>query len=137
MPSVGWCDNCNVPILDACECGLCGSSTRRLSVGKGEVKPVFDIEKEWYGEILDKSGYKASKFIPDGLCFYNRGEIIVDGRKVFRILFDKEKGAWKAARHTPPRLLLLHAYGDPVRGRRRSVKRLHGPCGHSGSEGLD
>jgi phosphoadenosine phosphosulfate reductase len=95
MSPIGWCDSCNVPIIDVHQCGLCGSATRQLRVGKGDVKPVFDYEKEWYLKILCENGYNGSDFIPEGLCFYNRGSIIIDGKKVFRILFDEEKGNWK------------------------------------------
>lgn len=97
MPPVSWCDNCNVPILDNDRCDLCHSSTRVINVGDGEVRPVFSLEKKWYEELLNENGFKIAQSIPDGLSFYHRAEIIIDGRKVFRVLFDNKHKSWKVS----------------------------------------
>ena len=44
---IGWCNNCNVPILDAKRCGICGRQSVKLDLRfKGEVRPLFPAEKE-------------------------------------------------------------------------------------------
>lgn len=109
MSKIGWCDNCNVPIIDAAKCDLCNSSVRELKLGMGEIKPIFDFEKELYKKILIENGFDPSKLIPEGLCFFNGGELISDGMKVFRLLFDEERNSWriklfKKFTENPPKL---------------------------------
>ena len=98
MPAVGWCENCNVPIINARDCGLCGSSTKKLKLYDGELKPVFPAEKRRYKEVIALTlGMETANAIPRGLCFYSKmGELIIDGEKVFRIFFDKKTRTRKA-----------------------------------------
>ena len=89
MSSLGWCDTCNVPILDGLSCGLCHHKSRPMSFTKTELKPIFAEETDLYRQIL------ARNEVPDmlahsNLSFYNiMGEIVIDGQKVFRLSFDK------------------------------------------------
>ena len=97
MPSVGWCDNCNVPVLDASNCGICQHSSRRLRLTKAELKPIFEEEKELYEKIISQDSTRTSRqvFLPKGMCFYNiMGEVIIDGKKIFRLSLDRETKRW-------------------------------------------
>lgn len=91
--AVGWCCDCNVPVLDAGTCGICSSESEVL-LTKGELKPVFPYEKKFYNEIIDKSLGIHDDLLPQGLCFMSSRSIIVDGLKVFRIFLQKLQ--WKA-----------------------------------------
>jgi len=96
MPEVGWCDNCNVPILDAQNCGICNSHSRRLRFPKAELKPIFEKEKELYKKVLAKNGFSSCDIFPKGTCFYNiMGEVIIDGGKVFRVSYDGSAEDWR------------------------------------------
>ena len=94
--NISWCPGCNVPILtDDENCPLCGYKLNSLAVGKGEVRPVFEPEKEWYRELLLFEGKDPDVWLPGGLAFYYRGSIIVGGEKVFRVTYDEEDRTWK------------------------------------------
>jgi len=89
MLKVGWCDHCNVPILDGLNCGICGNLSRPLSFAKTELKPIFDEEASLYKAAISRTGV-SNTLIPDGLFFYNvMGEVVIDGQKVFRLSFDR------------------------------------------------
>jgi phosphoadenosine phosphosulfate reductase len=96
MPSVGWCDNCNVPVLDALDCGICNSPSRKLRLSKAELKPIFGEEKKLYEKILSSHFNGAcGRVFPDGMCFYNiMGEVIIEGKKIFRPSVDKKTRKW-------------------------------------------
>ena len=93
---IGWCPNCNVPILNAKNCGICSSKSSLLSVSRGDMKPVFPQEKKFYNEIIDKSLGISEDLLPSGLCFSSNGSIIVDGQKPFRIALSKNNLEWEA-----------------------------------------
>lgn len=94
MSVVGWCDNCNVPILDGRKCGICHTRSRRIKFLKAELKPIFEQEKALYRKIFATSGGFSYDCWSKGMMFYNiMGEVIVDGRKIFRISYDKEAQA--------------------------------------------
>jgi len=96
MPEVGWCDNCNVPVLDGRKCGACHGRSTKLKFPKAELKPIFDEEKRLYQKILSKKRVVSGGLLPKGLCFYNiMGEVVIDGRKVFRLSFDEKSQDWK------------------------------------------
>ena len=97
MVKLGWCDSCNVPILDGLKCGLCNRKSRPMSFTKTELKPIFEEEANLYRAILAKEAPTRGNLLPNGLSFYNTmGEIIIDGCKVFRISFDKKTQDWTA-----------------------------------------
>lgn len=96
MPSVGWCDNCNLPVLDSLYCGICHSPSRKLRLMKGELKPIFEEERKLYEKIFSKhfNGVPVQIF-PDGMCFYSiMGEVVIDGKKVFRLSVDRKTRNW-------------------------------------------
>ena len=93
---ISWCYRCNVPILlDDKFCPLCDHELTIIAVGKGEVRPVFEPEKEWYRELLRSSGKDPDVWLPQGLAFYYRSSIIVGGEKVFRVTYDEGDRTWK------------------------------------------
>jgi len=66
-----------------------------MAVGKGEVRPVFEPEKEWYRDLLQSDGKDPDVWLPSGMAFYYRASIIVGGEKVFRVTFDEVYRKWK------------------------------------------
>ena len=96
MPEVGWCSNCNVPILDGHKCGICHSRSFKLKFPKAELKPIFEEEKNLYRKILAKNGMLSLELFPEGVSFYNiMGEVVIDGRKVFRLSYDEKAKDWR------------------------------------------
>jgi len=96
MPEVGWCNNCNVPILDGRECGICHSRSLKLKFPKAELKPIFKEEKSLYRKILAENGVFSHDIFPKGMSFYNiMGEVVIDGNKVFRLSYDEKKQDWR------------------------------------------
>lgn len=94
MPSIGWCDNCNVPILDARKCGICGSES--TPIRSHEVKPIFHHEKKRIRELLLTEGLDE-KFLPHELSFRDsHGFILADGLKVLQVSFSQKDGRWRA-----------------------------------------
>lgn len=91
---VYWCESCNIPLLSNSHCPVCGKKTIDAKLGKGEIKPIFDDEKKWYKELLTKEGHDPG-ILPDSMCFYYRGSIIVDGKKIFRSIYNEETGKWE------------------------------------------
>jgi phosphoadenosine phosphosulfate reductase len=91
---VGWCFNCNVPILDSKPCGICSSETQPLPFSKGSLKPVFSEEKKFYNSIIDLSLGIPQDLLPQEECFVSNGSIVVDGRRVFKIFFTDNE--WRA-----------------------------------------
>lgn len=91
---IGWCFNCNVPILDAKVCGICSSESSPLPVRRGDLKPIFSVEKKFYNKIIDKSLGISHDLLPSNLCFISNGSIIVDGQKAFRIFLKDNE--WNA-----------------------------------------
>lgn len=95
MVKLGWCDTCNVPILDGRRCGVCHHRSRALSFSKTELKPIFKDEESLYRHVLTRKAPYYNEILPKGLSFYNiMGEVIIDGRKVFRMSFDKATRDW-------------------------------------------
>lgn len=96
MLQVGWCENCNVPILDGRNCGICNNRSLKLKFSKAELKPIFEGEKALYKNILAKNGFSPCKIFPRGISFYNiMGEVVIDGRKVFRLSYDEKEQDWR------------------------------------------
>ena len=92
MTDLGWCDQCNVPILDARECGICGSGSRIIK--SHEVKPVFESEREKLRGLLTEQGYDR-RLVPKELSFKDvQGYILTDGIKSLRLAFLPENNRW-------------------------------------------
>jgi len=95
--AVGWCSNCNVPILDGKPCGICSSKSALLPITRGNLKPIFQPEKKFYNQIIDKFLGVSYDLLPPDECFVSDGSIVVDGQKAFRIFFADDE--WKAEAH--------------------------------------
>jgi len=96
MTEVGWCNNCNVPILDGCDCGVCHSHSQKLKFPKAELKPIFNEEKNLYRKILAENDVSSHEIFPKGMSFYNiMGEVVIDGSKVFRFSCDEKRQEWR------------------------------------------
>jgi len=92
MAALGWCHNCNVPVLDAGECGICGAKSEVIR--SHEVKPIFDIEKRKIKDLLKGQGL-SEELIPKNLSFRDiQGYILIDGIKPLRLGFSPEKKMW-------------------------------------------
>jgi phosphoadenosine phosphosulfate reductase len=91
---VGWCSNCNVPILDGKSCGICSSMSTPLPISRGDLKPIFQPEKKFYNHVIDESLGISQDLLPPEECFVSNGSIVVDGHKAFRIFF--AENMWKA-----------------------------------------
>ena len=91
MNRLGWCETCNVPILDGLNCGICYKQSIPMRFTKTELKPVFEEESNYYRNILLQNKITKS-ILPDELFFYNvMGEIVIDGQKVFRLSFNRDR----------------------------------------------
>jgi phosphoadenosine phosphosulfate reductase len=92
MPNLGWCDSCNVPILDASECGICGSTSQIIR--SHEVKPIFKIEREKINDLLGQQSL-GKNLIPEKLSFRDiQGYVLSDGIKLLRLAFSAESKRW-------------------------------------------
>ncbi len=92
MAVLGWCNNCNVPILDAGDCGICGSKSKVIR--SCEVKPIFDIEREKIRGLLAEQGLDQN-LLPMSINFKDViGYIITDGIKSLRLAFEPENNHW-------------------------------------------
>jgi len=97
MPVVGWCERCNVPILDARKCGICHAPSSKIRFTKAELRPIFKEEMSFYRKVLDKRDADIASLFPKGTVFHNvMGELIADGKKVLRISYDEDAQNWKA-----------------------------------------
>jgi len=102
---IGWCDNCNVPILDAKRCGVCSRQSKKLNLRfKGEVRPLFPVEKRIINELLNEyfSEKLLSNLHKDSIWFFNetsrtefRGDVIIDGKVLFEIYYDSQQKKWR------------------------------------------
>jgi hypothetical protein len=91
---LGWCFNCNVPILDAKACGICSSESVPLHVAGAHLKPIFKYEKRFHNQVIDRSLGISQDLLPANQCFVSRSSIVVDGKKAFRVFH--EDSDWKA-----------------------------------------
>ena len=102
---LGWCDNCNVPILDAKRCGICGRQSTKLNLRfKGEVRPLFPIEKRMIeGFVIEYFSDKLlSGLHEDSVWFFNetsrtefKGDILIDGKVLFEVYYNTLKRRWR------------------------------------------
>lgn len=102
---VGWCNNCNVPILDAKRCGICSRQSKKLNLRfKGEVRPLFPIEKKMIGGLVTEffSDKSLSDLHEDSLWFFNetsrtefKGDVIIDGKVLFEVFYNALIRTWR------------------------------------------
>lgn len=92
---IGWCFDCNIPILDSDNCDICSSQTINLNIRDCDLKPIFQEEREFYSKVIGFSLDLASP-LPEGMCFESKGRIIIGGKKLFRVFLDSKNQDWKA-----------------------------------------
>ena len=49
-----WCFECNLPILESNECGLCGKETKQVALTPpGDIRPAFEQDLKLIRAIID------------------------------------------------------------------------------------
>lgn len=90
---LGWCKNCNVPILDAHPCGICGEDS--YVIKSREVKPLFSLEKKRIEKLLIENRSQISLPVDTYSFIDLMGFVIVDGFKIFRVNFSEKTEKWQ------------------------------------------
>lgn len=90
---LGWCRDCNVPIIDARPCGVCGKDS--YVIKSREVKPVFSLEKERIEKLLIKNRSQISLPVNTYTFIDLMGFVIIDGFKIFRVNFSEKTKKWQ------------------------------------------
>ncbi len=97
-----WCDNCNVPIVEEGECGLCGEQARKVEITPpGDVRPAFDediqlirqtIERQWGDRYSYEVFSEEKPVILNSIPYRDRmDEVIVDGEVIGALRYDPER----------------------------------------------
>ncbi len=98
-----WCLNCNIPVVEQRECGICKSQTVEVQVTPpGDVKIAFNKELRLFRKILDKQfgkGCGTALFPRNKLVVLNpvpsidkMYEVVMDGQVVASVRYDIKKG---------------------------------------------
>ena len=98
-----WCDDCNIPVLEAETCPLCGKPTHEVEVTPpGEVRPAFDEDIARLRELVDSQFGEGTGnvLLPEGhIVLLNKApsldrmdEAIIDGKTVATVRYDLAKG---------------------------------------------
>ncbi|MFX1485920.1 MAG: phosphoadenosine phosphosulfate reductase family protein [Promethearchaeota archaeon] len=102
---LNWCEKCNLPILEAKVCGVCGTSTFKVRISPpGDVRPALKEDLRRLREVIDgKYGRNVGKkVIPnDKILLLNKvsaleknDEVVVDGQVIGNLVFDPVKMDW-------------------------------------------
>jgi len=92
--TIKWCPDCNIPILDN-KCNVCSSKASDVKISNCDLKPIFPEEKDFYSTIIRRSLGITWTF-PKEMCFESSRNILIGGKKVFRIFLDSRDHKWKA-----------------------------------------
>ncbi len=103
---LGWCDSCNLPLLDEMPCEICGNLAEKVQISPpGDIRPGFMKELELIRRVIDKQyGAGIGKhLIPDDkIILLNKvsfsdhmDEIIVDGKVLGNIRFNPDSKSWQ------------------------------------------
>ena len=98
-----WCRTCNLPIIEAEECGICHSATQQVDVTPpGDVRPAFQHDIGLIREVVDRQfGAGTGKtLVPDGkIIVMNKvpgldrmDEVIIDGQVAGTMRYDLGRG---------------------------------------------
>ena len=98
-----WCFECNLPVLDSKECGLCGGETKPVSLTPpGDVRPAFAYDLELARSTLDTQFGKGcgDALIPENkIVIMNKtpsldrmDEVIIDGKVLGALRYDPGTG---------------------------------------------
>lgn len=105
---LGWCNSCNLPLLDETPCHVCGSLAEKVHISPpGDVRPGFKNELDLIRKIIDKQYGEGigKQLIPDDkiillnkVSYYDHmDEIIVDGKVLGNIRFNPSLRDWEFA----------------------------------------
>ena len=97
-----WCDDCNVPIVEEGECGLCGSEAEKVEITPpADVRPAFEEDIELIRETIDRQwgeGYsheiisEGKPVVLNGIPYKDRmDEVIIDGKVVGALRYNPKK----------------------------------------------
>ncbi|MEE9151770.1 MAG: phosphoadenosine phosphosulfate reductase family protein [Thermoplasmata archaeon] len=98
-----WCFNCNLPILESKECGLCQGETKHVRLTPpGDVRPAFEQDLQLIRGIIDGqfgSGC-GDKLVPENkIVILNKApaidrmdEIIIEGKVLGALRYDPGDG---------------------------------------------
>ena len=98
-----WCLHCNVPVLEAPNCGICSKETEPVELTPpGDVRPAFDCDVALARKILDSQfgdGCGRALVQNDKIVVLNKSpaldrmdEIIIDGRVQGTLRYDPGEG---------------------------------------------
>lgn len=105
---LNWCKCCNLPILEAKICGLCGSQTSKVKINPpGDVRPALKGDLNRLRDVIDRKYGKniGYKMLPDDkIILLNKvsslersDEVIVDGQVIGNLFFDPVDMGWDFA----------------------------------------
>ncbi len=97
-----WCDNCNLPIVEDGNCGICGEPARKVKITPpGDVRPAFDYDIQMVKEVIDSQwgeDYSENIVAEDKVILLNgcpaddrMDEVIVDGEVVGILRYSLKK----------------------------------------------
>ncbi|MFX1466204.1 MAG: phosphoadenosine phosphosulfate reductase family protein [Promethearchaeota archaeon] len=103
---LNWCIHCNIPILEAQNCSLCGNPTIKCKITPpGDTRPAFKHDIELIRRTIDlQYGVEMGrKVVPDkkvvvlnkAPALDRRNEIILDGVIIGALYFDIQHQQWK------------------------------------------
>jgi phosphoadenosine phosphosulfate reductase len=98
-----WCKTCNLPILEAIRCGLCGGPTESVSLTPpGDVRPAFEHDIALIRSLADSQfgeGCGLAMLPDNALLLMNKvpgldrmDEVVMDGSVVATLRYDLGKG---------------------------------------------
>lgn len=98
-----WCRTCNLPVVEAEECGICGSATSAVEVTPpGDIRPAFRHDLELVRATTNRQfGAGAGEaLVPEGaIVIMNKvpgldrmDEVVLDGAVVGTLRYDLGKG---------------------------------------------
>ncbi|MFX0096689.1 MAG: phosphoadenosine phosphosulfate reductase family protein [Candidatus Hodarchaeota archaeon] len=118
---LNWCKCCNLPILEAKRCDLCGSPTTKVKINPpGDVRPAFKADLNRLRDVIERKYGRGIglKMLPkDKIILLNKvsalersDEVVVDGQVVGNLFFDPRHMAWGFAPKLVGGRILFH-YG--------------------------
>ncbi len=99
-----WCGSCNVPVLEAEQCGRCGCATTQVEMTPpGDARPAFEHDVDFIRSLLDAQFGSGSgqRVIPDGKIVLmskvpgvdRMEEVVLDGEVLGTLRYDLGVGS--------------------------------------------
>jgi len=121
-----WCENCNVPIVEKGDCGICSDEGSQVKITPpGDVRPAFGSDIALIKEIIDKqwgNSYSDDILEQNDVVLLNSSphldrmdEVIIDGRVIGNLRYN----VFKKARGEEPYEFLIRPWDsleEPERG---------------------